>query len=66
MAQLSRGKSGDGLGAQWFIRVWVAIAVLLNVLNIVWLLATAESVWRGFGAVQEIYAGCRTCASRPS
>ena len=39
----------------WFIRVWVALAVVVNLISISGLILTSPSLWDGWQRVAEIY-----------
>ena len=40
----------------WFIRIWVALAVLVNLMAIAGLFMGAESFWQGWQRVTETYS----------
>ena len=40
----------------WFIRIWIALAVFVNVISIIGLFLGADSFWHGWQRVADIYS----------
>lgn len=44
------------IALDWFVKIWVGLVVLANILGIIGMFVTADSFWDGWKRVTEIYS----------